>query len=170
MIDMDRLRGYLPADISSADLYRGYCLNSQSIQHQVPAGFTPFVPASPFMSVMGPLYQRPGENDNVVIALRVVPEHTNMHGIAHGGMLASLADNALGYNVSLNGQHPLVTVHMSIDYLSSACPGDWLEAHVSVQKRGKQLSFAECRLVVDQRCVLKASGVFSARTRSGSKN
>jgi uncharacterized protein (TIGR00369 family) len=126
-------------------------------------GYTPFVPASPFMSVMGPLYQRPGDDATVVIALRVVPEHTNMHGMAHGGMLASLADNALGYNVSHAGQHPIVTVHMSIDYLSSTCPGDWLEAHVSVQKRGKQLSFAECRLLVSGCCVLKASGIFSAR-------
>ncbi|RJF92531.1 PaaI family thioesterase [Noviherbaspirillum saxi] len=131
----------------------------------VPPGYTPFVPASPFMSVMGPLYQRPGQDNATVLALRVSSIHTNMHGIAHGGMLATLADNALGFNVSGAGQHPIVTVHMSLDFLAPAHAGDWLEAHVSVQKRGGKLSFAECRLMVDGCCILKASGVFSARKR-----
>jgi uncharacterized protein (TIGR00369 family) len=136
----------------------------------VPAGYTSFPPTSPFMSVIGPLYQRTSEDNTVVIGLRLNDIHTNVHGIAHGGMLATLADNALGYNVSLGGKYPIVTVHMSIDYFASVKTGDWLEAHVSVEKRGRTLSFAECRLMVDGRCVLKANGVFSARQQKEAGN
>jgi hypothetical protein len=44
-----------------------------------------------------------------------------------------------------------------------------VEAHVEILRSGRQLAFASCRLVVEGRIVLRASGVFAivapARTR-----
>ncbi|MCY1223021.1 hypothetical protein D9M72_351300 [compost metagenome] len=53
------------------------------------------------------------------------------------------------------------TATRSIDYLSPASPGDWVEAHVALDKMGSRLRFAGCRLLVGERCVLKASAVFA---------
>ncbi|UUZ66449.1 PaaI family thioesterase (plasmid) [Polaromonas sp. P1-6] len=115
------------------------------------------------MTLMGPLYQSAANDGTVIIGLRLGMPHTNMHSIAHGGMLSTLADNALGYNVSRAAQSPVVTMHLSIDFLDAVRPGDWIEAHVTINKRGKRIIYAACQLLVGDLCVLKANGIFSLR-------
>lgn len=135
----------------------------------VPDGFTPLKRGGPYFSQLGPLYHRRDERDRVVLALRVGPEHTNMVGITHGGMLMTFADGALGINLSIAKGKPRssVTVHLSSDFLSSARPGDWLEAHVEIRRMGARLSFADCELRVGDRVCLRASGVFATITPPG---
>lgn len=43
-----------------------------------------------------------------------------------------------------------------------AHPGDWVEAHVDVQRIGSRLAFANCYLMVGERRILRASGVFAS--------
>jgi uncharacterized protein (TIGR00369 family) len=107
------------------------------------------------------MYQREGANDTVVIGLHIGSEHTNLHRNAHGGMLSALIDNALGYNVSRVRKQPVVTAHLSIDYLEAVQHGDWLEAHVSISRLGGRLCFAECVLMVGTRVAVRASGILS---------
>ena len=84
-------------------------------------------------------------------------------GIAHGGMLASLADRALGIGLTLycEGRHSFVTVNLGTDFVDAARPGDWVEAHVDVQKLGGRIAFANCFLQVGPKRILRASGVFA---------
>jgi uncharacterized protein (TIGR00369 family) len=107
--------------------------------------------------------RRQGEGPGIVIGLRVAEPHTNIQGLAHGGMLATVADAALGMNLGLaRGQRGAqVTVSLNMDFLSSARVGDWLEAHVKVTRLGQRLGFAECQLRVGDKPVLRASAVFS---------
>lgn len=135
----------------------------------IPAGFEPLATSSPYLGMMAPLYFRPEPNGCVVIALRLDKQHTNMRGIAHGGMLVTLADSALGRNVSntRKPRQPMVTVSMATDFLNAVHVGDWLEAHVQVNKHGARLSFAECLLKVGDRVVLRASGVFATVAPAG---
>ena len=125
----------------------------------IPSGFVPYVSISPYIAHLGVMYQREGEGGMVVLALRVGAAHLNLHGKAHGGMLAVLIDNALGYNLSLARQQPVVTAHLSIDYLEAVEPGDWLEAHVRLTKSGGRLCFAECILKVGERAMVRSSGI-----------
>jgi len=129
----------------------------------IPEGYTPLVPGGPWLAAAGPIYQRPAPDGGVVIALRIGTQHTNMRGIAHGGMLVTLADSALGRNVYLTRKppEPMVSVNLSTDFLGAVKVGDWLEAHVEVRKQGARLSFAECQLRVGDRVVLRCSGVFA---------
>ena len=129
----------------------------------VPEGYTPLIPGGPYLASSGPLYQRPAPDGGVVIALRVAEKHTNMRGIAHGGMLVTLADSALGRNLHLTRKpsEPMVSVNLSTDFLGAVKVGDWLEAHVEIRKQGARLSFAECQLRVGDRVVLRCSGVFA---------
>lgn len=127
----------------------------------IPPGFEPWVPASPFMqglTAMGPLYV-----SGPVIALRVTEAHTNMHAIAHGGMLASLADCALGHALTQISGRPSVTVQMSIEYLRAVQPGQWLQARVQVEKQGRSLAHASCLLQVGDNIYVKANAVFAFR-------
>lgn len=128
----------------------------------VPEGFGPLAHASPFLHQFGPLHARRVEG-RLVIALRVAEKHLNVRGIAHGGMLVTLADSALGIVVSTSQPAPraLVTVSLTTDFVDAAHRGDWVEAHVDVQKVGQRLAFASCYLVVGERRILRASGVFA---------
>jgi uncharacterized protein (TIGR00369 family) len=129
----------------------------------IPEGFTPLVPGGTWLTHAGPLFQKDAPHGGVVIGLRIADKHTNMRGIAHGGMLVTLADSALGRNMHLTRKPsaPMVSVNLSTDFLGAAKVGDWLEAHVEIRKHGARLSFAECQLVVDGKVVVRCSGVFA---------
>ncbi|OZI24431.1 thioesterase [Bordetella genomosp. 7] len=131
--------------------------------HPIPEGFTPWSPSSPFMrhlAEVGALYR---SNHGHVLALRLADAHTNMHHIAHGGLLATLADSALGFYINQEAGLSVVTVQMSVEYLNPVRPGDWLEAHVHIDKQGRRLLYATCLLQVDGRVMLKANAVFAVR-------
>ncbi|MGJ7918578.1 PaaI family thioesterase [Massilia sp. LXY-6] len=131
-------------------------------ENLVPPGFEKLQRGGPYVAAMGPLYFRRADAV-VVIAMRVAQRHTNMRGIAHGGMLASLADSALGIGMTIacEGRHSFVTVNLSTDFVEAARPGDWIEAHIDVQRIGSRMAFANCYLQVEDRRILRASGVFA---------
>ena len=62
----------------------------------VPAGFEPHVRKSPFTDPWEPLYARTTDRA-VIIGLRLALPHCNSRGLIHGGLIAALADNAMGY-------------------------------------------------------------------------
>jgi uncharacterized protein (TIGR00369 family) len=128
----------------------------------VPPGFEKLQRGGPYVAALGPLYCRRAEG-RITIGMRIEERHTNMRGIAHGGMLASLADSALGIGMTLycEGRHSFVTANLSTDFVDAARPGDWVEANVDVQRLGKRMAFANCYLEVDSRRILRASGVFA---------
>lgn len=129
----------------------------------IPDGFEAWHPSGPFMAHMADidtLYRNKAGN---TLAVRVRDAHTNMHGRAHGGMLATLADCALGQCISTEMQSGVVTVHMSVDYLDSVQPGDWIEAQVRIDKKGRKLIYATCLMTVSGKVMLKVNAVFAVR-------
>ena len=125
----------------------------------VPDGFAPFEEGGPFIDLVGPVYYR-GEGPDRVLALRVEDRHRNIAGKAHGGLLATLVDFALGRAVA-EADSAGVTVSLTTDYLKAVEAGDWVEAHTEVEKAGESLAFADCSLVVDGREVVRARAVFA---------
>jgi uncharacterized protein (TIGR00369 family) len=128
----------------------------------IPEGFKPIKRLAAFMDMLGPIYVKTIGKSRIV-GLRIADKHMNMAGIAHGGMLVTLADSALGINLSYHEEPPrrMVTVNLSTDFLQPARLGDWVEAHVTVQRMGLHLAFASCNLQSGQRNLLRASGVFA---------
>lgn len=128
----------------------------------VPEGFEPMDRGSPFLAMIGPVYSKKTDDGKLVFGVRVGPQHTNVKGLAHGGMLVTFADSALGISLTIaNDEKPMVTVNLSTDFVESANPGDWVEAHVDIQRLGSRLAFANCYLMVGERRILRASGVFA---------
>lgn len=114
------------------------------------------------MALFGPMYARREVNGMTTVGLYLTAPHQNHQGTAHGGMLASIADNCLGYNVARAMGVPIATVHMSIDYMGRSVPGDWLELSAVVDRKGRRMCFAHCTAVTRGRVVMKANGVFAA--------
>ena len=130
----------------------------------IPEGFRRLEAGGPYFRQWGPAYLRlAADGKSAVLGLRVAAQHLNVQGLSHGGMLTTVADSALGMNLSLargrrGGQ---VTVSLSADFLSAAREGDWLEAHVVITRMGRRLAYANCDLRVGERHVLRSSAVFA---------
>ena len=126
-----------------------------------PRDFRPLFRTSPVLDLVGPLYCR-GEGIDLVIGLRIEEKHCNARGTVHGGILATLADVALGYAMAFASNPPtsLVTANLTLDFAGTAKIGEWLEAHVDVQKQGSRLSFANCYISVNDQRIVRASAVF----------
>ena len=127
----------------------------------IPPEFRPLFRRSPVLDLIGPLYCR-GESVELIIGLRVEAKHCNARGTVHGGILATLADVALGYTMAFSSTPPanLITANLTLDFAGTAKIGNWLEAHVDVQKRGSRLSFANCYITVNEQRIVRASAVF----------
>ena len=127
----------------------------------IPEGFAPLYRSSPFLETIGPLYSR-GSGESLAIALRIAAKHTNARGFAHGGVLSTLADIALGYAMeSAAGKSvSLVTASLALDYAGTAKRGDWIETNTDIQKIGARLAFANAYLCVGSTRIVRASAVF----------
>ena len=128
-----------------------------------PPGFEPIFRSSPFLDHLGPFFMRKTADGAFVIGLRVLPYHANGRGNAHGGLMMTLCDVALGYRTSssVDPRPFLTTASVKTDFAGSAKVGDWIEAHVDVQKVGRSLAFANCYVVCDGQRIVHASGIFS---------
>src|SRR4051794_24209175 len=131
-----------------------------------PPGFAPLFRTSPFLETVGPLFYRKDLERGLIIGLRIAGKHANARGIAHGGLLLTLADIALGYRTAFGEDPPagLITASLTADFAGAAKIGDWVEAHVDVQKVGGRLAFANAFLMVEGERIVRASAVF---TRAG---
>jgi uncharacterized protein (TIGR00369 family) len=127
----------------------------------IPADFGPLFRTSPVLDLIGPIYSR-GSGKDLVLGLRVEARHCNARGTIHGGILATLADVALGYTMAFATDPPsaLVTANLTLDFAGSAKIGDWVETRVDIQKQGARLAFANCFLSVDNERIVRASAVF----------
>ncbi|MEI7426534.1 MAG: PaaI family thioesterase [Betaproteobacteria bacterium] len=127
--------------------------------------------AEKFLSLLGPWYFKNAVHENGraerVFGIHIEDKHTNIWGSAHGGMLISMADSALGYNLSRATDPPqkLVTVHLNADFIASPKPGDWVHTEMNIHKIGAKMSFADCYLKVGEKLILRTSGVFAVLQR-----
>jgi uncharacterized protein (TIGR00369 family) len=116
---------------------------------------------NPFNELVGPFYER-RRGEEVSLGLRIEERHSNSRGICHGGLLATMADLALGYAMlSIARQSSFVTVNLSLDFAGSAREGDWVESQAEVQKTGARLAFANCYLVANGVRIVRASAIFA---------
>src|SRR5690348_13761493 len=93
----------------------------------VPEGFARHPRRSPLTEPWEPIYFK-ATPEAYILGLRLAEAHTNSRGLIHGGLIAALADNAMGLSCSLKAGNllGLVTINLSVDYLGSANIGQWL--------------------------------------------
>ena len=128
-----------------------------------PPGFEPLFRSSPFLDTVGPFFYRKEPDGGFILGVRILPKHANARGSAHGGLLLTLIDVALGYRAALSEKPPapLITASVCADFVGAPKVGDSVEAHVDVQKVGGRLAFANAFLVVDGERLVRASAVFA---------
>lgn len=133
-----------------------------------PPGFAPHTRRSPLTEPWEPIFARRDEG-GFTLGLAVDRPHTNSRGLAHGGLLSALADNAMGIAcaLALGGRPGLVTAQLSLDLMGAAKPGQWLEVAGRPLRTGRTLCFAEALLTADGALVAKATGIFRVLEAEG---
>src|SRR5262245_14436975 len=130
-----------------------------------PEGFAPHFRKSPVTNPWEPLFSR--KIDSIVqIGVRLRDVHCNSRGFLHGGVIAALADNAMGLSCgsTLPSIQGLVTVSLTVDYVGSAKAGQWLQIEPRVLKTGKSMGFADALVKADDQLVARASATFRVLT------
>lgn len=127
----------------------------------VPDGFERHFRQSPLTDPWEPLYSKKTEKA-VILGLRLAKPHTNARGLIHGGLIAALADNAMGYSCAqaTGWSVSLVTVSLAIDFIGSAQVGQWLAVETDVIKTGGTLCFAQCLVKANDDVIARANGTF----------
>lgn len=105
----------------------------------IPEGFTLLPPGLGFTDAIGPCYRRLA-GEQVSFGLIVTRVHANTMKICHGGVLMTLADitAATGVNVARGKRAGSPTINLSVDFISVARLGEWIQGdveHVSVKRR-----------------------------------
>ena len=129
----------------------------------VPAGFEPHFRNSPLTEPWEPLYSRRTANA-VQMGLRLAKAHTNSRGLIHGGLIAALSDNAMGYSCAqAMGWDPgksLVTISLAVDFIGSAEIGQWLSIEPDVIRSGSTVCFAQSLIRADDVVIARANATF----------
>lgn len=132
---------------------------------QTPEGFEPHFRKSGLTDPWEPIFSKIVPGEAVILGLRVGEAHVNSRGLAHGGLIAALADNAMGLScIEQAGREALtglLTASMTTDYVGVARQGQWLEFATSFVKVGKSICFAQCFVTADGKPCARANATFS---------
>lgn len=96
------------------------------------------------------------------LRLQVQPHHLNPGGIAHGGVIASMLDSAIGiaHRTKLGFDVSHVTIELKINYLRAAWPGVIIARGRSISS-GQRVGYGEATLVDEnERMLARASATF----------
>jgi uncharacterized protein (TIGR00369 family) len=128
----------------------------------VPEGFTRHFRQSPLTDPWEPIYSRVTDTA-VIIGLRAAEPHLNSRGLVHGGLLTTLADNAMGLSCARrlgDGAGRLLTASLSVDFLATAERGQWIEIDTGFVKPGRTICFAQAFITADGTICARANAVF----------
>ncbi len=132
----------------------------------LPADFRPIRIPGGFVGVNGPLHGRL-QDGCLHLGFRVEERHLNAAKMCHGGMLMMVADLQLAIAaVVQSGVGPfLPTINLSVDFVTAAYAGDWVQGQTEVVKTTRSLTFAQGSLMIDGKPILRASGIFKNPNR-----
>jgi len=127
----------------------------------IPEGFVRHFRQSPLTDPWEPLYSMRTDKA-VIIGLRLGKPHTNARGLIHGGLIAALADNAMGYSCAhvMGGVSTLVTIGLAVDFVGTAQVGQWLAVESDVIKTGSTICFAQSLSKADDVVIARANATF----------
>ena len=79
--------------------------------------------------------------------MEVKHEMTNPYGNIHGGMMALVMDEVIGWAVvSLDTNNHYTSLNLNVDFLYAIKQGDRLKATSEVIRAGKKIIHVECRV------------------------
>ncbi|MBM3527920.1 MAG: PaaI family thioesterase [Alphaproteobacteria bacterium] len=118
-----------------------------------------------FVALAGPVWRRP-DGDGFRYAFLAETKHHNRRGVVQGGMLMTFADRAMGRTCwHANGRVPQATAQLGVHFADAVKIGEFVEARCTVVRRTRALVFMRGELMVGERVVATANGVWKVLGR-----
>ena len=95
----------------------------------------------------------------VGIKMKAEREYTTINGRLHGGIIATLADTAMGWAILSQGNDS-VTLDMSLNYFAPVYEGSDITAESCIIFAGKTTVVAEANMFSQGKLVAKSRGTF----------
>lgn len=136
------------------------------MNREPPDGFAIHTRTAPLTAPWEPIYAR-HEPDRVRLGLWTRREHTNSRGLVHGGLIAALADAAMGLSLGTvvlarrGTVEGLVTTSLNLDYLERVALDCWLEVDTHFVHFGRSQGVAEARILAGGEVVARANARFA---------
>lgn len=128
----------------------------QEIQEDVEKYILSFYDDNPFVQYLHMDILNIGSGE-VRLALQVVHEHTNVYKIAHGGVLMSMGDTAMGA-ACLSCRKRVVTLDFHMNFIRAVPTGQQVIARGRVVHNGLRTMVCECDLLDEAGQVFAKSG------------
>jgi len=123
------------------------------------AGWEPYRDEG-FIGLVGPFWARQS-GDSYRYAFTAESKHHNRRGVVQGGMLMTFADRSMGMTCwYANERQPQATVQLDVHFIDAVQVGEFVEAKCTVVRRTRSLVFMSAELVVGDRVVATAKGVW----------
>jgi uncharacterized protein (TIGR00369 family) len=126
----------------------------------IPEGFARHTRHSAVTDPWEPLWGR-ATDSGYQLGLRIGPAHCNSRGFLHGGVIATLADNAMGLSLALiQPSQTAVTINLNVDYVRGAKLDQWLQVEPRVVRRGSSLGFVDALVTADGEVIARCNATF----------
>jgi uncharacterized protein (TIGR00369 family) len=100
----------------------------------------------------------------------VLPRHVNGYrDVAHGGVVAALLDETMGWSATVFGkEHPMyVTGEITVKYIAPVPVGEEIEVRSRLVEDAVRLAYAEGRILHRGKVCARAKGKFVPMSREG---
>ena len=117
-----------------------------------------------FTDRIGPYFIK-GRFPEAVLGLRIFDHHSNLNGVAHGGLLMAFVDTIGGYTAAKAGEGPSVTANFNANFIRPVPLGAWGEGRGKTLKAGRKAIFIRVELTLEQKLVFTAEGIWQKINR-----
>jgi uncharacterized protein (TIGR00369 family) len=123
-------------------------------------GWEQIVNHTAFGDLVGPIWHKE-ENGQPRFAFIVAPKHLNRTGILHGGMLMTLADQAMAMTArAATGSKRHATIELNIQFVGGVKLGEFVVAHPEVVRATRSVVFMQAKMFVGTRTVVTTNGIW----------
>ena len=111
-----------------------------------------------FTDRIGPYFIK-GRFPDAIIGIRIFEHHSNLNGVAHGGLLMAFVDTIGGYTAAKAGESASVTANFNANFIRPVPLGSWIEGKGKALKAGRKAVFIRVELTLDEKIVFSAEGI-----------
>ncbi len=123
-------------------------------------GWEEIVNHTAFGDLVGPIWKRE-DGERPRFGFVVAPKHLNRAGNLHGGMLMTVADQAMAMTARVaTGGKRHATIELNIQFIGAVRLGEFVEAHPEVVRATRSLVFMQAKMFVGTRLVVTTNGIW----------
>ena len=130
-----------------------------SKKFSIPKGYEILNQTEDHIANIGQGFYRRNEAGDLIMAFWVRPENGNSGGVAHGGMLMSIADYCLCSVAMESKENYAATISFRSEFVAPAQVGSLVEIFTTITKETRSLAFGQGYIKCEGEIVFSFSGI-----------